>query len=66
LKDTYDLYAGKCSTGVTRKMTYKITSVPASNRRRIQARCKDSAKVIVKFIRKGLHFQQTESRLSPE
>jgi hypothetical protein len=31
---------------------------------RIQARHTSSVKVIAKFIRKGLHFQQTESRLS--
>jgi hypothetical protein len=47
------------------KMVLKITSVLASGRR-IQARCKHSVKVTEKFIRKGIHFQQTESRLSPE
>jgi hypothetical protein len=40
------------------KMALKITSVLALGRR-IQARYKDLAKVIVKFIRKGSHFQQT-------
>jgi hypothetical protein len=38
-----------------------ITSVLVSGRRRIQARLKDLVKVIVKFIRKGIYFQQTES-----
>jgi hypothetical protein len=46
-------------------MALKITSVLASGKR-IQARRKDSVKVVVKFIRKGICFQQTESRLSPE
>jgi hypothetical protein len=38
---------------VTRKMVLKIISVLASGSR-IQARHKDSLKVIVKFIRKGI------------
>jgi hypothetical protein len=50
---------------VTGKMTLKVASIPVSSRR-IQARSKDPVKVIVKFIRKGLHFQQTESELSRE
>jgi hypothetical protein len=33
---------------------------------RIQARCKDSVKVTVKFIKKGIYFQQTERGLSLE
>jgi hypothetical protein len=48
-----------------KKMALKIT-VLASGKKWIQARHKDSFKVIVKFIRKGIHFQQTESGLSLE
>jgi hypothetical protein len=50
---------------ITRKMALKINLFLASSRR-IQARCKDEIKVIVKFLRKGLYFQQTESGLSLE
>jgi hypothetical protein len=50
---------------VTGNMVLKITQVLASSKR-IQVRGKDSVKVTVKFIRKGLHFQQTESRFSLE
>jgi hypothetical protein len=50
---------------VTGKMVLKITSVLVSGRR-IQARRKDSVKVMVKFIRKGIRFQQTDSRSSLE
>jgi hypothetical protein len=49
---------------ITRKMVLKITLVLASGR--IQARCKDSVKVTVRFIRRGICFQKTESRLSLE
>jgi hypothetical protein len=45
---------------VTRKMAFKITLVLASSR------SQNSVKVIVKFIWKGLHFQQIENRLSLE
>jgi hypothetical protein len=46
-------------------MALKIISVlPTSIR--VQARCKDSVKVTVKFVRKEIHFQQTESKLSLE
>jgi hypothetical protein len=41
-------------------MVLKITLVFASDKRRIQARRKDSVKVTVRFIRKGICFQQTE------
>jgi hypothetical protein len=47
-------------------MVLKITSVLVSVRRIIQARHKDLVKVTVKFIRKGIRLQQTESRLSLE
>jgi hypothetical protein len=50
---------------VTGKMALKITLVLVSCRR-IQVRHKDSVKVTVKFIRKGLHFQQIEGGLSLE
>jgi hypothetical protein len=35
------------------KWSWKFTSVLASSKRRIQARCKNSVKVTVKFIRNG-------------
>jgi hypothetical protein len=35
-----------------------MTSVLASRKRRIQARCKDSVKVTVKFIRRGYAFNR--------
>jgi hypothetical protein len=38
---------------VAGKMELKITSVLASGRRRIQARCKDLVKVTVKYMRRG-------------
>jgi hypothetical protein len=41
----------------------KITSV-VSYWRRIQARCKDLVKVTEKFIRRGIHFQQTKRVVS--
>jgi hypothetical protein len=47
-------------------MILRITLVLAFSRRRIQERHKDLVKVTVKFIRKGIHFQQTESMLSLE
>jgi hypothetical protein len=47
-------------------MALKITSVLASGRRRIQARCKDLVKVIIKFITRGIHFPRADSALSPE
>jgi hypothetical protein len=37
-----------------KKIILKVTSVLASGRRRIQARCKDLVKVTVKFIRRGI------------
>jgi hypothetical protein len=49
---------------VTRKIVLKITLVLASGR--TQARCKNLVKVTVKFIRRGICFQQPKSRLSPE
>jgi hypothetical protein len=42
------------------KVVLKITLVLASGRRKIQARCKDSIKVIIKFIRIGLYFLSTD------
>jgi hypothetical protein len=50
---------------VTGNMVLKITQVLASSKR-IQVSGKDSVKVTVKFIGKGLHFQQTESGFSLE
>jgi hypothetical protein len=43
-----------------------ITQIPTKPWRKIQVRCKNSVKGIVKFIREGISFQQTESELSPE
>jgi hypothetical protein len=40
---------------VTGKIPLINTSVLASGRKRIQARCKDIVKIIVIFIRKGIH-----------
>jgi hypothetical protein len=49
------------------KYTWKLLwFLHLSGKRRIQARCKNSVKVMVQFIRTGLHFQQTESGLSVE
>jgi hypothetical protein len=47
---------------VTGKIALIITSVLVSGRR-IQVRHKGLVKVTVKFIRKGIHLQQTESGL---
>jgi hypothetical protein len=47
-------------------MVLKITSVLAFYRKRVQARCKDSVKVTVKFIRRGIFFQQTKDYLCSE
>jgi hypothetical protein len=45
-------------------MALKMTSVLVSSRRRIEARLQDLVKITVKFIRKGVHVQQTEGGLS--
>jgi hypothetical protein len=42
------------------KIVLRITSVLASSRR-IQARLKNSVKVIVKFIKKGIRFQKMKA-----
>jgi hypothetical protein len=47
-------------------MALKITLVLEFGRRRIHAKHRDSVKVTVKFIRRGIHFQHSESRLCPE
>jgi hypothetical protein len=46
---------------VNGKMVLKITSVLPYRRRRIEARCKDSVKVTVKFITKHYTFKRLKA-----
>jgi hypothetical protein len=45
------------------KSSLKITSVLSSSRRKIQARCKDSVKGTLKFLRKGNTFSTDQKRV---